>query len=796
MKRLLPLLALIVFAASLSAEKCPNCPALVFKENKGQWQNNVLFKAEVKNGAVFLEKDALSFNLFDVQDMLCARGGPHKPAGCTGKNYDVSFHAFKIKLKNADSGVLASGADAISEYFNYFIGNNKSSWTSNVLGYHEISYSNLYRGIDFKITSQQNALKYLFERNNHADVAQLQLSFEGTDGLFIDKDGNLHIKTSVGDLIDLKPYAYQMSEGKEKEVPCQFMLSKNVLTYRFPEGFNPNEKLFVDPTLVFSTYSGSTADNFGHTATYDLNGNAYSAGTVFGVGYPMVTGHYVMSYVGGPTIFFSSGGSYPGDDMAITKYSADGTQRIFSTYLGGNGQDMPHSLVVSSTNQLYLLGTTDCPDYPVTATAYDTSFNGGPDPGVWDGIAAHYARGSDLIISRLSEDGAQLLSSTYVGGSGNDGVLYRAGQSYASPGFLRHNYADEVRSEIEIDRNNHVYVVSCTRSVNFPRTAGTFQSAFGGGTDACVFKMDTGLSTMQWSTTFGGAEDDAAYSVAIDQHDNLFIAGGTISNDFPVSNNTYQPGFGGGSCDGFIVHIDKTGQTKIASTYFGYSNYDQIYFVDLDKADNVYVLGQADNAGSNFIRNAVYNRSNGGQFISKFNEALDTLQWSTSWGRGLGVSDISPTAFLVDNCNHIYACGWGSQGVNNIVGAGGGTTGLDVTANAYKSTTDGQDFYLMIMKGDASALDYATFMGGGISEEHVDGGTSRFSKRGVVYQAVCAGCGSNDDFPTTSGAVSSTNNSNNCNNAIFKFDMDYHPCYPQFSSAETGCIGYPVALPI
>src|ERR1043165_7498261 len=197
MKRLLPLLALIVFAASLSAEKCPNCPALVFKENKGQWQNNVLFKAEVKNGAVFLEKDALSFNLFDVQDMLCARGGPHKPAGCTGKNYDVSFHAFKIKLKNADSGVLASGADAISEYFNYFIGNNKSSWTSNVLGYHEISYSNLYRGIDFKITSQQNALKYLFERNNHADVAQLQLSFEGTDGLFIDKDGNLHIKTSV-----------------------------------------------------------------------------------------------------------------------------------------------------------------------------------------------------------------------------------------------------------------------------------------------------------------------------------------------------------------------------------------------------------------------------------------------------------------------------------------------------------------------------------------------------------------------------------------------------------------------
>jgi gliding motility-associated-like protein len=397
------------------------------------------------------------------------------------------------------------------------------------------------------------------------------------------------------------------------------------------------------------------------------------------------------------------------------------------------------------------------------------------------------------VISRLSADGTQLLSSTYVGGSDNDGLNYRAGQPYSTPGFTRHNYADEVRGEIDIDKNNNVYVASSTRSQNFPRTVGTFQNSFGGGLDACVFKMDANLSAMIWSTTFGGNEDDAAYSVAIDKDENLFIAGGTRSLNFPVTTGTLQNTYAGGETDGYIIHLDKNGQQNIASTYYGYADYDQIYFVELDKNNNVYVFGQADNSGTNFIKNAAYNKPNGGQFISKFTNQLDTLVWSTSFGRGLGTTDISPTAFLVDVCNSMYACGWGSQGVNNNVGGTGGTTGLDVTPNAYKGTTDGSDFYLMVLKDDASALVYATFMGGNISEEHVDGGTSRFDKKGVAYQSVCAGCGSNDDFPTTPGAVSNTNNSTNCNNAVFKFDLDLPLCLADFT-APNACVNVPVTF--
>jgi gliding motility-associated-like protein len=785
-------LFLCAVATSFAGDHCMQCKQVIFKQNKGQWENNILYKVELKNGAIFFENNVITFNLFDTRDVLRIKGDHHKLENYTPTiDYSMNFHAFKMKFENANGAVKTTGSEAIGEYFNYFIGSDKTKWASKVQGFKQVTYSNLYMGVNLEVSSKEQALKYVYEAAAGADVSRLRISFDGTDGLNIDDAGNLIIKTSVGDVMDLKPYAYQMINGKETEVSCTFTLSGTTVSYSFPKGYDKKLKLFIDPTLVFSTYSGSTVDNFGYSATYDSKGNAFGAGSVFGVGYPLVVGHYIMSYVGGSTIFFTSGGSYPGDDIGITKYSADGTQRIYSTYLGGYGQDLPHSLIANSNDELYMLGTTDCSNYPVTSGAYDTTYNGGNDPGVWDGIAAHYKRGSDIVISRISVDGSQLLSSTYVGGSGNDGLNYRAGQPYASPGFLRHNYADEVRGEIEIDKNNNIYIASCTRSTDFPRTQGTFQNTFGGGMDACIFKMDASLNTMIWSTTFGGTEDDAAYSVSVDGDENLFVAGGTVSNNFPVTNGVYQNTFGGGTCDGFITHINKNGQTRIASTYFGFGDYDQIYFVDLDKANNVYVLGQVDNSASEYIKNAAYSKVNGGQFISKFNEALDTLIWSTSWGRGLGVTDISPTAFLVDVCSNIYACGWGSQGVNNIVGGTGGTIGLDVTPNAYKGTTDGQDFYLLVMKDDASAISYATFMGGGISEEHVDGGTSRFDRKGMVYQSVCAGCGSNDDFPTTPGAVSRTNNSNNCNNAVFKFDLDLPICLADFTNPNA-CLNLPV----
>jgi gliding motility-associated-like protein len=167
----------------------------------------------------------------------------------------------------------------------------------------------------------------------------------------------------------------------------------------------------------------------------------------------------------------------------------------------------------------------------------------------------------------------------------------------------------------------------------------------------------------------------------------------------------------------------------------------------------------------------VYSVANGGQFIHELNPTLSTTVFSTVFGTGKGTPDIAPSAFLVDNCQNIYVAGWGGTLYSYNVPTST-TNGLPVTANAFQPTTDGSDFYFMVLQKGATALWYATYFGGPISLEHVDGGTSRFDKNGIIYQAICEGCGGNSDMPTTPGAWSSTNNSPNCNNAIVKFKMD------------------------
>ena len=213
--------------------------------------------------------------------------------------------------------------------------------------------------------------------------------------------------------------------------------------------------------------------------------------------------------------------------------------------------------------------------------------------------------------------------------------------------------------------------------------------------------------------------------------------------------------------------IDYTNYKLDTGIYIGTSDYDQLYFTDLDADDNIYTYGQT--AGDFPITSGAFS-SGGGQFVQKWNSDLTQLIASTRIGSSTFLPDISPTAFLVNDCDNIYLSGWGGL-TNSNPYIGGSTSGLPVTGDAYQPTTFGSDFYLMTLSSDLSELLYATFLGGNQSNTHVDGGTSRFDKRGIVYHAVCAGCRGYSDFPTTPGVWSNTNRSPNCNNAAFKFDL-------------------------
>ncbi|QMU30988.1 DUF7948 domain-containing protein [Adhaeribacter radiodurans] len=742
--------------------------SLQFVQNKNQWPAAVRFAANLPNGRLFLKENGLVYNFVDGSQIPQHHGeqvaikSSAVPGKAKGHAYQVNF------LHAAKSNLQTIGADERPGIRNYYLGKDPKKWASGVKSYGEVTYQSLYPGVNMHLYQKGSHLKYEFLLQPRANPDQIQLQYDGAEVVLLNT-GDLQIKTTVTTILERKPIAFQTINGQQREVACRFKLINKVLSFEFPEGYNQDVPLLIDPELIFSSYSGSTADNWGFTATYDNAGNMYSGGITNEVGFPTKMGAYDSTWNGN-----LDGSDAPdgGWDMAILKFdpAANGeASLVYATYLGGSRADIPSSLVVNTKNELMILGTTSSLDYPITSGVVGPSYKGGGQISpLGEGRGITYSQGSDLVISRLSADGTALLASTFMGGSQNDGLLERTSE-------LTRNYGDQFRSDIITDTADNVYVVSSTASTDFP-VKNAFQTSTGGQTDAVIFKIDANLSNVAWSSYLGGSGADAAYSIQLEPTTNtIFICGGTNSSTLPGVSGAYRPVFLGGSADGFVAKISNDGQQLQRVSYLGTNDFDLAYFVQLDGAGDVYLLGQT--LGNYPVTRGVYTARSGRQFIQKLNNNLTASIFSTVFGSNDNpvVPNISPTAFLVDDCNRIYVCGWGG-GANAPYG-NGTTDGLPVTANAYQRTTDGQDFYLMLLSRDAATLEYATFMGGAqganLSGEHVDGGTSRFDKRGFVYQAVCGGCGANSLFPTTPNVWSNTNQSTtNCNNAAFKFDFN------------------------
>ncbi len=726
-----------------------------FQENKGQLPNSVFSKVKVPGGSVFIEKGEFLYSFYNSKQL-------QERHDLIRKENWIDAHSFSVTFLNS----LESSKVNLSEKSDYF----ENFYTSkvqveNVHFYKELEQKNIYPGIDLKMYSYENNLKYDLIIHPNTNERKIRIKYKGQDNIFLRK-GNLIIETSVNTVTELAPFAYQIINDSISPVKCEFKLKNNILSFNLPNSYDNTKDLIIDPTLIFSTYSGSTADNFGYTATYDNSGFLYSGSTVFGAGYPTTLGAYQINYAN------NSGGT----DIGITKYDTTGTQRIYSTYLGGGEDELPHSMIVNNLNELFIFGTTGSDDFPITSGSIQENFNGGSSFSP-SGLGVSFPNGSDIIVSKLNANGGSLLASTYIGGSGNDGL--NTAQK------LKRNYADEVRGEIDIDKNNNIYLATCTYSTDFPIT-NTFQQNNNGNQEGCIIKIDNQLNTIIWSSYLGGANDDAIYSLALDKDDNVFVTGGTTSNNFPVSNTAYQNSYLDSiKADAFITHISSDGNTIINSSYFGSDKYDQAYFVELNSEEEVYILGQTKALGNTLIQNAAYSTYEASQFIAVLSNNLSSLLRSTVVGTGKGTPDISPTAFLVDVCNNIYISGWGSGTGNGPLS----TLNMPITTNAYQSNTDGNDFYIMILDDGLNNLIYGTYFGGSQSAEHVDGGTSRFDKKGIIYQSVCAGCGNHDDFPIepNPGAVSATNNSNNCNNGVFKFDFDFPILISNFDAPWVGC---------
>lgn len=755
-----------------------------FIENKGQWDKQVKFMSGAGNGAFFLQDKGFTVVQNDPGDLQKISNERHEGNQSLRTQQALHSHAYNVQFLGAGAATEIIPDKALPSVNNYFIGNDKSKWASDCKIYGGVTYKNVYPNIDVRFYSDAGTrLKYDFIIHPGGDINKIALKYKGADGLQI-KNKELIIKTSLGENKELYPYTYQVQNNQRKELDAKYVIDGDVVKFKVKD-YSSGSTLILDPTLVFFSYSGSTTDNWGFTATYGPDGSFFSGGIAFGTGFPVSPGAYQTNFKS----------KY---DIAIMKLTPDGKNRVYATYIGGDGEDRPHSLIADAQGNLIIAGSTTSVDYPTNPAS--NRFGSG---GAWD-----------IIVTKLNASGNALIGSIIIGGTADDGVNIQ--KQEAGTNSLKRNYGDDARSEVIIDGSGNIYVASCTQSSNFKTTPGAFQTTLKGAQDAVVLKLNANCNSVIWSSLLGGSQNDAAYVLALGNNNNIYVAGGTASNDMAQisSNGVIQPkgpSSASDACDGYIVEVSNDGTNVIRGTYLGTSSPDQIYGIQTDKAGNIYVMGTTE--GSWPVVNANYSNANGKQFISKLDPNLQGFIYSTVFGSGSALPNISPTAFLVDRCENVYVSGWGGNTNSNLHFGTGTTKGLPTTSDAIKPVTDasGTDFYFIVIKKDAASLLYGTFFGEEDAfpsqnnpsyGEHVDGGTSRFDKNGVIYQAICANCSRKVSFPGSAGSWSSTNNATTggeCNLGMLKIKMNFAgvEATPQASingvvNDSSGCIPFTV----
>ena len=757
--------------------------SMEFVENKGQWDADINFTGKMFNGTFMLQPSGYKVYLYNSSEMQAYQSSFHPKVSDSNSaaakaappkdSYTVHSHVYQVKFVNAAPNPQVVAEKPLNFYNNYFLGNDERKWAGNCKVYQAVVYKNIYPGIDVRYYTGEKNLKYDIIVAPGADASRIALAFEGAEGLSI-KNKKLVIKTSVGDVTELDPYSYQPGVTGRATVNASYKLTGNILKFDIKD-YDKTKPLIIDPSIVFSTFTGSTEDNWGYTATYDNDGNFYSGGIVFGNGFRTTPGAYQQTFQGGNGTNDGSGNHI---DIGIMKFNSSGTAVVYATYLGGSGDEQPHSLVVDPSGNLVVAGRSNSSNYPASSPLIGSGGN-------WD-----------IVITKLNATGTGIIGSRRIGGSGMDGVnLAPKAETYLGVGgstLIRRNYGDDARSEVILDGAGNIYLASASQSANFP-TVGAFQPAKSTNQDGVILKLSPDVSTLLFSTFLGGNGEDACFVLALHPlNNNIYVAGATTSNNFPgVGAGVISPAFQGNT-DGYVSIIANNGSSLIGSTYLGNPGFDMVYGIQFDALGFPYVMGTSTTTWP--VVNAAFSQPNSKQFISKLQSDLSAFVYSTNYGTNRSSPNISPVAFLVDRCENVYVSGWGGS----ILGGYpvNSTTGMTVTPDAFKPTTDGNDFYFIVLERNAGSMLFGSFFGqqAGRVTDHVDGGTSRFDRRGIIYMAMCANCGNDGNFPTTPGVVYPDNGSDNCNLAAVKIAFDLSGIGADLqsqvggSSTNSGCV--------
>jgi hypothetical protein len=624
---------------------------LGFEPNLGQTDAQVKFLSRGAGYTLFLTGDEAVFSLhtgkLNGDASTSSRRVPPNPSGLAKDT------VLRMKLRNAHADTNVRGVDELAGTSSYFVGNDPTKWRTNVPTYANVKYEGIYSGIDLVYHGNQRQLEYDFVVAPGANPRRICFDVLGVKRIRRDRHGELVFKMGEGEIRWHKPVAYQEANGTKQEIASRYEI-RNGRQIEFAVGrYDRSRPLIIDPALAYSTYLGGSSDDSGGAIALDSSGNVYVTGFAASVNFPVTAGAYQQkcvdchgtgygsafvakfnpslsallysTYLGGNVIDYGRGiavsasgnayvmgitastdfpttpGAYQGAlrgnyDLFVTELNPSGTGLVYSTLLGGSNEEYGRGIALDGAGNTYVTGQTCSNDFPTTAGAFQTMFQGSPTCGP-----------GDAFVSKLNATGSALAYSTYLGGSSFDSG-----------------------NAIAVDVSGDAYVVGETQSTDFPITPGAFQTSCAAGcatNDAFVTELNPTGSGVVYSSYLGGKGQDYAYGIALDGKGDVYIVGGTGSSDFPVTPAAFQE-LHGGNMDAFVTEMNLESSSLVFSTYLGGSGFDSGYGISVDSSGNTYVTGGS--ASSNFPTTpGAFLTTYVGQFTTELNSTGSALLYST-----------------------------------------------------------------------------------------------------------------------------------------------------------------------
>jgi hypothetical protein len=628
---------------------------LSFEANQGQSDGQVKFLSRGRGYTLFLTSTEAVLSVISPQSTQRTRREHSSLFSASSASSAVNI---RLALIGANPSPQVVGREELPGKSNYFLGNDPAKWRTNVPTYRKVEYREVYPGVSLVYYGNQRQLEYDFVVAPGADPGQIRLGVEGADRVEVDAEGDLVLQATAGGQVRFhKPLVYQEVDGARREVEGSFALRASSLksAIRNPKSeigfevavYDPTCPLVIDPVLVYSTYLGGSGDDWSWGIAVDSSGNAYVTGPTASRNFPTAN-----------ALQASNRGS---NDAFVTKLNAAGSALVYSTYLGGSGEDGGSAIAVDSSGNAYVTGLTSSRNFP-TANAVQASYGGGM---------------YDAFVTKLNAAGSALVYSTYLGGSDEDGG-----------------------SGIAVDSSGNAYVTGMTNSSNFP-TANALQASNRGSNDAFVTKLNAAGSALVYSTYLGGSGDEVGL-IAVDSSGNAYVTGETSSGNFPTA-NALQASSGGGRSDAFVTKLNAAGSALVYSTYLGGSGEEGGSGIAVDSSGNAYVTGYT--GSSNFpTANALQasNRGSNDAFVTKLNATGSALVYSTYLG---GSGSDEGWGIAVDSSGSVYVTGLTDS--SNFP-----------TANALQASNRGaDDAFVTKLNAAGSALVYSTYLGGNAWEE-------------------------------------------------------------------------------